>query len=89
MFPAVHSSSHTSTAASKLYALIRAENWPELIARLPTATEEQLKYKNSEYYLNGILHAACDKAPVEVVKALIEAGCDVNQPNIVRMTTKM
>jgi hypothetical protein len=68
---------------SKLMQLCLYESWRKLLEELPVSTDEQLRYQNGAG--GKVLHGACVyNCPCEVAKALIEKGCDVNEPGYVR-----
>jgi hypothetical protein len=69
---------------NELYELASTQQWEALLSRLPTATENQMKYQNPSYHHCGVLHIVCETECVQVVKAMVDVGFDVNQPNSVR-----
>jgi ankyrin repeat protein len=70
----------SSSEPSRIYDLSNKRKWSELLLALPTATIDELQYKNE--YGSGIFHNTCqNRPPVQVIEALIAKGFSPNECN--------
>jgi ankyrin repeat protein len=68
------------SSSTRINDFIATKSWEEVITNLPTATPDELKYKDANGW--DLLYFACyQNAPTDVVQALINAGFNVNGIN--------